>query len=88
LKLYNESPLLFVGGCVGVSAVVSFVFAVDTGFGVRVTAGFSVGVGLGLNEFAVGTVALVELGDVVGTSLTNTYPVSEGVGDEAIIDHA
>jgi hypothetical protein len=38
--------LLFVGGCVGVSAVVSFGFAVGAGFDVRVTAGFAVSVKL------------------------------------------
>jgi hypothetical protein len=46
LKLYHEFPLLFVGGCVGVSAVVSFGFAVGAGFDVRVTAGFAVSVKL------------------------------------------
>jgi hypothetical protein len=46
LKLYHGFPLLCVGGCVGVSAVVSFGFVVGAGYDVRVTAGFAVGVEL------------------------------------------
>jgi hypothetical protein len=57
--LYNASPLLFVGDFVGVSVVVSFVFAVGPAFGVRVVAVSSMGVGVGLNESAVGTATLV-----------------------------
>ena len=75
--------MLYVGGCVGVSAVVSFGFVVGAGGTILKT-----GYGLGLNEFAVGTGDRAGLGHVVGASLINTYPVWEDVDDEAIIDHA
>jgi hypothetical protein len=51
--------LLFVGDFVGASVVVSFVFAVGPAFGVRVVAVSSMGVGVGLNESAVGTATIV-----------------------------